>query len=69
MAADQITITRHEYGATVTVDGVEIPACAIPAEGGLVVPVDATGPQAVHLKLLAHRVDVTNALKPKKETP
>lgn len=69
MAAEQITITRHSYGATVTVDGVEIPANAIPAEDGLVVPVDATGPQVVHLKLAARRVDVINAPNTESETP
>ncbi|USY19727.1 hypothetical protein NE857_31610 [Nocardiopsis exhalans] len=69
MAAEQITITRHSgYGATVTVDGIEIPANAIPAEGGLVVPVDAEGLQVVHLKLVARRVDVINALNTDSES-
>lgn len=68
MAAEQITITRHDYGATVHVDGIEIPIHAIPAEDGLIVPVEAEGLQFVHLRLAARRVDVINA-PPKKESP
>lgn len=71
MAAERVTITRTREGTTVTIDGVEIPANAIPLKDGIHLPVDGDVPR-VYLALVAKRVDVVNSDEPNEtesETP